>query len=272
MAAETIAVVEELATLLHDQPDNPMRSTQLAGWQAEVDRLERMASQPAEFAGSARGFAQRRLRQIRQMVDQNAPKKITEPQRQARVHELTKRVLTDVIVPRLITKAESDRNPPGAVGYQLRHGEFSKPFKRAAMTWKRGMLALDPTADGGDPDFTNYARYQPQGLNPNGISQYMPGAQRPGHFAMSPLARANWPFESEPDSPLKQAQEREGAVAVAQAPAPKPKSHRGGVPIDLACEVAGCGKTFRGPAGFTRGNLRKHLATVHGQGGTDAPA
>lgn len=222
MAAETIAVVEELAELLHDQPEQPLRPNQMAGWQAEVDRLERMAGQPAEYAGTARGFAQRRLRQVRGIVDRHAPRKITDPSRAARVHTLTKQVLTEVIVPRLLTRAESDRNPPGAVGYQLRHGEFSAPFKRAANVWKRGMLALDPGANGGDPDFTNYARYQPQGVRADGVTSYMPGAQVPGHFAMSPLARANWPFDHEPESPLAQARAREAGTDTAP-PAPKPK-------------------------------------------------
>lgn len=224
---ETIAVVEELAGLLHDQPDNPLRPVQAQGLQAEMDRLERMASQPAEFAGSARGFAQRRARQVRQMFNRDAPKKITD-ERRNRVNALTKQVLTEVIVPRLITKAESDRNPPGAVGYQLKHGEFSAPFKRAAAVWKRGMLALDPTADGGDPDFTNYARYQPQGVRADGVTSYMPGAQRPGHFAMSPLARANWPFDEPENTALAQVQRREseetqGSGHAARARAEKPK-------------------------------------------------
>ena len=213
MATETIAVVEELATLLHDQPEQPLRPVQQAGWQAEVDRLERMANQPAEFAGTARGFAQRRLRQVRGIVDRHAPKKITDPHRRDPVHALTQRVLTEVIIPRLITRAESDRNPPGAVGYQLRHGEFSVPFKRAANVWKRGMLALDPSANGGDPDFTNYARYQSQGLRADGVSHHMPGAQLAGHVAMSPLAKANYPFDDPDTTALAQVQRREATTA-----------------------------------------------------------
>lgn len=208
-----IPVVEELASLLHDQPENPMRPCQARPMKAEIDRLEAMARDP--FAGSVRGAVQRRARQVRQMYERDMPKKIEEPHRRNRVNALAKDVLKNVIVDRLISKSETDRNPPGAVGYQMRHGEYSKPFKRAAMTWKRAMFALDPHGGGTegqedyDRDFANYVRYQPAGLRADGTAHYMAGAQVPGHFAMSPLARQNWPFDHEPESPLKTARERE---------------------------------------------------------------
>lgn len=211
--------VGELAELLHDQPVNPLRPNQKQGWQAEVEHLERITGQPAEFAGTAKGFARRRLQQVKRLLETNSAKKIGDEPRRSKVAILCKRVLTDVLLPRLLTRAESDRNPPGAVGHQLRHGEFSTPFKDAALIWKRGMRALEPDND--DPDFTNYARYQRPGVRPDGTASFQPEAQRPGNFAMSPLAKANWPFgDTEVKSALNEVRAREARVEEAQPPAP----------------------------------------------------
>jgi hypothetical protein len=102
------------------------------------------------------------------------------------------------------------RNPAGAVGKFLR-SENSPQVQDAIQQWKRAQLALEQGNP--DPDLANVERFRPEVHIPGQAATYMANAQIPGHFAMSPQAKANWP-EGLPEqgtavSPLKQAQKRE---------------------------------------------------------------
>ena len=46
-------------------------------------------------------------------------------------------------------------------------------------------------------------------ISPTGISTFMGDAQIPGHFAMSPQAKANWPLPEPVTTPVAQAHARE---------------------------------------------------------------
>ena len=58
-------------------------------------------------------------------------------------------------------------------------------------------------------------RFRPELIHATGgVGTFMPGAQIPGNFAMTPLAKENWPLgEPKVDTPLKQAQKRERTPA-----------------------------------------------------------
>jgi hypothetical protein len=86
--------------------------------------------------------------------------------------------------------------------------ENSPAIKKAILTWKRAMRALDPTNT--DQDYTNIEKFRPEGVNPDGTSTFMADAQIPGVFAMSPAAKANWPLGAPTvDTALGQVKKRE---------------------------------------------------------------
>lgn len=210
------AAVQDLKSLLHDQPHNPLRPQQVKAYEDEQRRLTAIVNAPPHISAD-RGEAMRSLRKIADMLGRQRPRRIEEPERANRVHAGLKRVITDVIQPAMLPQTVMRRNPAGAVDAFMK-GENSPRVKDAVLTVKRGLLALDPETD--DIDHANLEKYRPSGLRPDGTATHMVDAQIAGVFGLTPLAKANTPFQ-EPtiDTPLKAAQRRE-------APAPKPKPHR----------------------------------------------
>jgi hypothetical protein len=193
--------VQQLKTLLHDQPESPLKPSQVAEREQEMVRLESMVRAPG-YVGGDRSGAAKKAREIRASLERFAPKVITD-QRRDQVAKLAQAVLDENIRPALLPRAVMQRNPAGAVG-QFSKRELSPQFKDAVYTWRRAKRALDPNDM--DPDATNYEVYRPEGGTP-GASSFMVDAQLPGNFAMSNQAKANWPLgEPTIDTPLKQAQ------------------------------------------------------------------
>lgn len=198
--------VSELKSLLHDQPINPLRPNQVQDYQEEADRNHKIAQAPP-WQGGDRGVAVRRHDQLQRMIREQAPHMIEEPLQRDRVAKLTSEVLTNVIQPALLTRAQMRRNPAGAVDAFIKR-EQSKPVKDAILTWKRAMRALDP--ENSDQDYTNIERFRAEGINPDGTSTFMVDAQIPGVFAMTPAAKQKWPLgEPHVKTPLAQAKKRE---------------------------------------------------------------
>lgn len=215
---------------LADQPENALRPSQVQGYQDELAQLGGMAQgrdvdgAPRDFLQSARGGALRRAKQVRTILDTQAAKRVT-GERANRIHAGVKDVIETLIRPAMLPRSAMRRNVPGAVGHLLRT-EFNPQFKDAILTVKRGLRALDP--DNADPDFTNMERFRPEGLNPDGTSTFAADAQIPGFLALTPLGKANTPFQ-EPtiDTPLKAARRREAARPARPArPAPPVKRPR----------------------------------------------
>jgi hypothetical protein len=196
--------VELLAAALHDQPENPLRAPQVAEHEEELQRLDAMATAPPYVSGHNRSQAMQRARQVRTFLATHAPKPI-DGERQNTVKRLADQVMAEVIQPALLTRSEMQRNPAGSVGKHLRQ-EASKPAKRAVLTWKRAMRALDPQND--DPDFTNVERFRREG-GIVGTSTFMADAQLPGVFAMTPAAKANWPLPEPTTTAVAQVRQRE---------------------------------------------------------------
>lgn len=182
--------VQELETLLHDQPQNPLRPVQVEEYRHETTRLEAIVNAP-QFLNVNRGRARQTLQRIEKMLQDQAPKPIDEPLRKDHVARAANQLLTETILPAMLTHEEMRRNPAGAVDQFLKR-ENSKPIKQAILAWKRAQWALEP--DTKDRDHTNLERFRPQMRAPDGASTFMVNAQIPGHFAMTPAAKANWPL------------------------------------------------------------------------------
>ena len=217
-----IAAVEALKADLADQPASPLRFAQVDECNDEIRRLTGQVQgkdqdgQPQPWLRQASGSSGRRIREIRQFLDANAPKKITDGLKANRVKAGIQAIVQEVIQPGLLPRSVMRRNPSGAVGHVLRT-EFHREFKDAVQTVKRGLLGLDP--ENRDPDFTNVnERFRSEGTNPDGTSTFMADAQIPGKFAQTPLSKANWPFgEPTVDTALKQVVRREAAARSAPA-------------------------------------------------------
>ncbi len=181
--------VQKLEAELHDQPKNPWRPPQTAEYQEERERIAKFVNAPPYVQGD-RSAASGRLRALDKMIAEQMPKRIEEPVRANRVHQLAKEVLEEEIKPKLLPRAQMRRNPAGAVDY-FRRTELSKVFKRAVAVFKRARFALDPTTT--DTDHANIEKYRPEG-GLAGTSTFMADAQIPGAFAMTPQAKENWPL------------------------------------------------------------------------------
>lgn len=207
--------VAELAEQIKDQPKAPLRPQQVADFRDEQDRLRSIVQAPAWQSGADRGAARQQASKIDKMLAEQSPKPIDEGPRRDKVAKLAEEVLTDVIRPSMLTRAEMRRNPAGAVD-TFRRRENSAPIKNAILTWKRAMRALDPENE--DQDYTNIERFRPEGDRADGAATHMVGAQIPGTFAMTTRAKENWPLgDPTADTALAQAQRVEAAAA------PKPK-------------------------------------------------
>ena len=190
-AVDTVdPIVEKLEHLLHDQPLNPLRPAQVESYREELDRCESIANAPP-YIQADRANASMRCRQLRRMLDKQAPKPIEGEFARSEVNRLTNEVMDTIIRPAMLSRSIMRRNPQGAATTFLRR-EGSRPVKRAILTWKRARFALDPNTD--NMDHANAELYRPEGTGPDGNSTFMTDAQIPGHMAMSPLAKENWPL------------------------------------------------------------------------------
>jgi len=221
------------------QPKNPLRANQVQEFEEERQRLRSIVTAPAWQAGADRGAATKRYKQIEKLMHEQAPKALDGARRDV-VAKLAETVLQDVIRPALLPESHMRRNPAGAVDKFLRR-ENSKPIKKAILTWKRALRAIEP--DNVDQDYTNIERFRPSGYNPDGTSTFMADAQIPGKFAMSSQAKENWPLgEPTAETALGQVQAREkkpmsdaqkAALAAGRAKAIAAKqASSAGAPID----------------------------------------
>ena len=215
--------LKQLDHHLENQPKNPLRNHQVEEYLSEKSRLESMANAPTYVAGVDRGGAMKKAREIEKMLDAQAAKPL-HGEKKDTVKRLADEVMDTVIRGALLPREEMRRNPAGAVGKFIRV-ENSKPIQAAIQTWKRAQLALEP--DNPDPDLANVERFRPEMIHATGgVGTFMPGAQIPGNFAMTPQAKANWPLgEPTAETALQQVQKRErtqaqkDALARAQAAA-----------------------------------------------------
>ncbi len=207
--------VQQLAHALKDQPANPLRNHQVEEYTREKERLEGIVGNPAWVTGANRSKAAQQARELATMVDSQIAKPV-QGAKKDEVARLAHEVMETVIRPALVPREDMRRNPAGAVGRFMRE-ENAKPIKQAVQHWKRAQLALEPGNE--DPDLANVERFRPERIHDTGgAATFMPGAQIPGNFAMTPQAKANWPLgEPTVETPLKTAQKRERTPAQIEA-------------------------------------------------------
>ena len=233
-------VIAELEAATADQPKMPLRHHQIAAYEDELRRLGHMMENRdveghrwAEPSGMDPTMANRRVREIRKILAEQAPKPL-QGDRGNRAYALAQRVQHEVIEPGLMPQAVARRNPAGAVGHYQRT-EGSKLFKRGALAFKRAVRALDP--ENPDPDIANLERFRTAGTEPNGVSTFSVNATIPGSFAFGPAAKANWPLGAPTvETALGQVQRREQATNGHGRRKPKkaPREKRPASPAQLA--------------------------------------
>ena len=115
--------------------------------------------------------------------------------------------LEEKIAEGMPTQEVMRRNPVGAVDM---HTAWERGNKQRIKTWKNVCRLIEPDND--QKDYTNVERLRKSGLTPDMAASYMMTGQIPGNFAMTSLAKANWPLgEPKVDTPLKTAERIEVA-------------------------------------------------------------
>ena len=115
--------------------------------------------------------------------------------------------LEEKIAEGMPTEEVQRRNPVGAVDM---HTKWERANKTRIRTWKNVCRLIEPDND--QKDYTNVERLRKSGLTPDMAASYMMTGQIPGNFAMTSLAKANWPLgEPKVDTPLKTAERIEVA-------------------------------------------------------------
>jgi hypothetical protein len=129
--------------------------------------------------------------------------------------------LEDQIKTGMPTAEVMRRNPPGAVDMHMKWEKANKP---RIIEWKNIKRMLEPTND--EKDYTNVEMLRSSGMSPETAASFMMGAQIPGNFGMTPLAKANWPAgmpeHGTVDTPMKQAARNEVIVAMVEDKVIKP--------------------------------------------------
>lgn len=217
MDAQTEQVLKEVATVRNIGVDGELKQkavryltfNEKQSRRDELDQLKRLTDQPAYVQGAITGEGRaalgKRKRQIEKDLIAGQPPELTGATRDAlAAREI---VLADTIRDGMVVHEEMRRNPVGAVD---RHRKWERANKDRILEWKNIRRALNPDSD--EKDLANVDRLRPSML-PVGMgatSTFMADAQIPGKFAMTPLAKENWPLgEPKVDTPLKQADRRE---------------------------------------------------------------
>src|SRR3990167_582113 len=147
-------LVEKLESLLTDQPHNPLRPHQVEIYQDEMERLEKVVSAPSYVTGADRGGAAKRRRELKTLMEQQVPKKISDARRQDDVARLSQEILETVIKRAILALHHDNRT-------------------------EQSLASVEP--------------FRPEGSGP-GAATFMADAQIPGHFAMSQQAKDHWPL------------------------------------------------------------------------------
>ena len=97
------------------------------------------------------------------------------------------------------------RSPAGGIDL---HRKWLERNKFKIQVWKNIKRVLNPHDD--SVDLSNIESVRPTITAPGQAASFMTDARLPGNFAMSALAKENWPLgEPKVDTPLKQAERRE---------------------------------------------------------------
>ena len=180
-----------------------LRPSQRVALQEDLQQAEEKLTNP-EMAPylQHKADAQRQHRALKKALEDGSPEPfasgVEKDQAAARARDLRDEILVG-----MPSQEEMRRNPTGAVS---KHMQWEKANKAKILEWKRTVQRLDPASD--DMDLTNFERFRPE--RP---FAYTSDAQIPGHHAMSPAAKANWPEDlgTDVNSALAQAEKASSA-------------------------------------------------------------
>jgi len=100
----------------------------------------------------------------------------------------------------------------GGVGVTDKNNSWHRRTKFMQAAWKNLRRILNP--DDRSIDLANIENLRPTAVMPNAAATFDVNAAMPGHLAMTPAAKENWPLgEPKISTPLKQAEEREALEA-----------------------------------------------------------
>ncbi len=230
MSVETQVVLDEVQRVKNlktneDEPLRPatryLRFEERESREGELKQIEDVLAAPPwanpHMTAETRRGLDIRKKEIRKDLNRNSPKPISGETRDA-VAAL-ERQLAEKIREGMPANEVMRRNPPGAVDA---HIKWEKANKDRILAWKNCRVLLNP--DSNEKDLCNVEMLRPSLAMPGSASTFMPDAQISGHFAMTPLARENWPLgEPTVSTALQQAKEREEKAVNANPPAAAPK-------------------------------------------------
>jgi len=184
----------------------------------ELKFLDGTLNQPAWMSKGMTGDQRRTLTNRRNHIEddlkQNAPPTDLSGMTRDALSKLEKQ-LREEWLRGMPTAEVMRRNPAGAVDKNMR---WQTANKDRIMAWKNTMRLLEPDND--EKDYTNIERFRSQGITQDMAATYMMSGQIPGNFAMTELAKANWPENMREygtvDSVLRQAERGEIAEQAAE--------------------------------------------------------
>jgi hypothetical protein len=164
---------------------------------------------PGAANSDQRALAAKRRNYLDETLEDNSPPPLTAEQRDAAYKR--EKELEVIIKEGMLSEEEMRRNPVGAVD---RHLKWEGRVKSFILEWKNLRVLQHPDAK--EQDIANVEILRQPRVAPSGMlatSSFMPDAQIPGVFGMTPLAKEHWP-EGMPEygtvnSPLAQATARE---------------------------------------------------------------
>jgi hypothetical protein len=196
-----------------------LRKKERESKEEERDRIKAQLSYTGPGAGSAdqKANAAKWMHHLDEDLEDNSPPPLTKDQQDAAYKR--EQELTAFIKEGMLTQEEMRRNPVSAVD---RHMKWEAAKKSAILEWKNLRILLN--AEAREQDLANVETLRPSQAATSGMlasSSFMPDAQIPGVFGMTPLAKQNWP-EGMPEygtanSALAQAAAKEQELAEREA-------------------------------------------------------
>lgn len=219
-SAETEKVIKQVTKVDHTFDDfgdlvqpavNIFSKEEKESREKELKNIEEQLSQPSwmtsRMTSDRRGEIADRARDLRKQLIKYAPRDDLSGETKDALHKLELE-LAEKIKEGMLTTEEMRRNRGDSVD---RHMAWEKAKKPAILMWKNIRRMLHVGSDA--PNISNIEILRPSMVRPNGAATFFADAKIPGNFAMTPLAKENWP-EGMPeygtvDTPMKQAERRE---------------------------------------------------------------
>ena len=177
----------------------------------ELGSIEEQLGQPgwvnSRLTSERRGELRDRQRDLQKQLARYAPRDDLSGETKDALYKLELE-LAEKIKEGMLSSEEMRRNRGDSVD---RHMVWDKATKPAQLMWKNVRRMLHPGSDA--PNVSNIEILRPSMLRRDGTATFMGDAKIPGNFAMTTIAKENWP-ENMPeygtaDSPMKQAERRE---------------------------------------------------------------